>query len=310
MSDFVINALGLHKRFREVHAVRGLDLQVRRGEVFGLLGPNGAGKTTTLEMLEGLTAPDEGTVQVLGRAFSSDGREIRERIGVQFQSTQLDDRIKVREALANYASYYRKPRAVADLLALLQLQEKADSLQGKLSGGQRQRLTLGLALVGDPELVFLDEPTTGLDPQARQGLWEIVRQLQRESRTVLLTTHYMEEAEMLCDRIAIVDQGRICAQGTPRELIASLGQPSVVEIEFGGAPPSVEAFAAQLGRPVEAKGEGASAVWSVRMSDPKTQLQALLACAEREGLPLRQLHVRHASLEDVFLQLTGKRLRD
>jgi len=310
MNDLVIDARSLQKRFREVHAVRGLDLQVRRGEVFGLLGPNGAGKTTTLEMLEGLTTPDEGSVQVLGRSYVREGREIRERIGVQFQSTQLDDKIKVREALANYASYYRKPRSVADLLALLQLQEKAESLQGKLSGGQRQRLTLGLALVGDPELVFLDEPTTGLDPQARQGLWEIVRQLKSEGRTVLLTTHYMEEAEMLCDRIAIMDQGRVLRVGTPRELIASLGQPSVVEIEFEAVPPSVETFATALGQPVDAKGEGVSALWSIRMSDPKAELQGLLACVEREGLPLRQLHMRHASLEDVFLQLTGKSLRD
>jgi len=290
--------------------VRGLDLQVRRGEVFGLLGPNGAGKTTTLEMLEGLTTPDEGRVLVLGRDYAREGREIRERIGVQFQSTQLDDKIKVREALANYASYYRKPRAVDELLALLQLQEKAGALQGRLSGGQRQRLTLGLALVGDPELVFLDEPTTGLDPQARQGLWDIVRQLKGEGRTVLLTTHYMEEAEMLCDRIAIMDQGRVLRLGTPRELIASLGRPSVVEIEFETAPPPIEPFAARLGQAVEAKGEGAATVWSVRMSDPKVELQSLLACAESEALPLRQLHMRHASLEDVFLQLTGKSLRD
>ena len=305
-SELVIDARGLHKRFKETHAVRGLDLQVRRGEVLGLLGPNGAGKTTTLEMLEGLTAPDEGTVRVLGLDYASQGREIRERIGVQFQSTQLDDKVKVREALAIYGSYYRKPRAVPELLAQLQLQDKAEAQQGKLSGGQRQRLTLGLALVGDPELVFLDEPTTGLDPQARQSLWEIVRRLKAEGRTVLLTTHYMEEAEMLCDRIAIMDQGQVLRLGTPRELIASLEQPSVAEIEFEGPPPPMEPFAQALGRPLEVKGE----VWTMRMTDPKTELQSLLACAERESLPLRQLHMRHASLEDVFLQLTGKSLRD
>ena len=306
VSGWAIEAQGLHKRFRDVHAVRGLDLQVRKGEVFGLLGPNGAGKTTTLEMLEGLTQPDEGSVRVLGLDYRSQGREIRERIGVQFQSTQLDDKIKVREALTVYASYYRKPRAVAELLQLLQLQDKAEALQGKLSGGQRQRLTLGLALVGDPELVFLDEPTTGLDPQARRGLWDVVRHLRDEGRTVLLTTHYMEEAEMLCDRIAIMDQGTVLRQGTPRELIASLGQPSVAEIEFEGSPPPIEPFAQALGRPLEVQGE----VWTLRMADPKTELQSLLACAERCALPLRQLHMRRASLEDVFLQLTGKSLRD
>lgn len=306
MDEWAIEARGLHKRFKDVHAVRGLDLQVRRGEVFGLLGPNGAGKTTSMEMLEGLTRPDSGEIRVLGLDYKTQERAIRERIGVQFQSTQLDDKIKVGEALALFANYYAKPRPVAELLALLQLQDKAGAYQSKLSGGQRQRLALGLALVGNPELVFLDEPTTGLDPQARQGLWDIVRRLKAEGRTVLITTHYMDEAEVLCDRVGIMDQGQILQLGTPRELIAGLGQPTIAEIEFEGPPPAADEFARQLGRPVEVQAEH----WAVRLEDPKRELQQLLACVETLALPLRQLHVRRASLEDVFLQRTGRSLRD
>jgi len=306
MDEWAIEAKGLQKRFRDVHAVRGLDLQVRRGEVFGLLGPNGAGKTTSMEMLEGLIRPDAGEIRVLGLDYRTQERAIRERIGVQFQSTQLDDKIKVGEALALFASYYQRPRAVAELLELLQLQDKAGAFQSKLSGGQRQRLALGLALVGNPELVFLDEPTTGLDPQARQGLWDIVRRLKAEGRTVLLTTHYMDEAEVLCDRVGIMDQGQILQLGTPRELIAGLGQPTIAEIEFEGLPPAADEFAARLGRPVEVQAEH----WAVRLDDPKRELQQLLACVEALALPLRQLHVRRASLEDVFLQRTGRSLRD
>lgn len=306
MSEWAIEALGLQKRFKDVHAVRGLDLQVRRGEVFGLLGPNGAGKTTSMEMLEGLIRPDAGEIRVLGLDYKDQERAIRERIGVQFQSTELDDKIKVGEALAMFASYYQNPRKVAELLEVLQLQDKAGAYQSKLSGGQRQRLALGLALVGNPELVFLDEPTTGLDPQARQGLWDIVRRLKAEGRTVLLTTHYMDEAEVLCDRVGIMDQGQVLQLGTPRELIAGLGQPTVAEIEFEGQPPAADEFARQLGRPVEVQAEH----WAVRLEDPKRELQQVLACVEALALPLRQLHVRRATLEDVFLQRTGRSLRD
>jgi len=306
MDDWAIDATALEKRFRQVHAVRGLTLQVARGEVFGLLGPNGAGKTTSLEMLEGLVAPDAGEIRILGLDWKHDGREIRGRIGVQFQSTQLDDKVKVREALQLFGSYYPKARAPAELLALLQLEDKAEAYQSRLSGGQRQRLALGLALVNDPELVFLDEPTTGLDPQARQGLWELVRQLRREGRTVLLTTHYMDEAEALCDRIGIMDQGRILQLGTPRELIDSLGQRSRAEIEFEGSAPDARAFAARLGMAVESR----SQLWSVPLSDARRDLQQVLTCIEALNVPMLQLHVRRASLEDVFLHRTGRSLRD
>jgi len=306
MTDWAIDATGLHKRFRQVHAVRGLTLQVARGEVFGLLGPNGAGKTTSLEMLEGLVVPDAGTIRILGLDWQQHGRAIRSRIGVQFQSTQLDDKVKVREALELFGSYYPKARPASELLTLLQLEDKAAVYQSRLSGGQRQRLALGLALVNDPELVFLDEPTTGLDPQARQGLWELVRQLRREGRTVLLTTHYMDEAEALCDRIGIMDRGQVLQLGTPRELIDSLGQGSRAEIEFKGPAPDPQAFAARLGTPVEAHAEH----WSVPLSDTRRDLPQVLACVEALAVPMQQLHVRRASLEDVFLQRTGRSLRD
>lgn len=304
--DWAIEAQGLHKRFGSTHAVRGLDLQVARGEVFGLLGPNGAGKTTSMEMLEGLVRPDEGEIRVLGLDWRQHGNDIRSRIGVQFQSTELDDKVKVGEALRLFGGYYPKARSSQELLELLQLEDKADAYQSRLSGGQRQRLALGLALVHDPELVFLDEPTTGLDPQARQVLWGLVRQLKREGRTVLITTHYMDEAEALCDRIGIMDHGRILQLGTPRELIASLDQPTYAEIEFQAVAPDVAPFAACLGLPVEAKHEH----WSVGLSDPKVDLQRVMDCVTALDLPMQQLHVRRASLEDVFLQRTGRSLRD
>jgi ABC-2 type transport system ATP-binding protein len=301
-----IEASGLHKSFGDVHAVRGLDLQVARGEVFGLLGPNGAGKTTSLEMLEGLVHPDSGEIRILGMDWRRQGAAIRTRIGVQFQSTELDDKVKVREALEMFGSFYPKARTPADLLHLLHLQDKADVYQRRLSGGQRQRLALGLALVNDPELVFLDEPTTGLDPQARQGLWDLVRQLKSEGRTVLLTTHYMEEAEVLCDRVGIMDRGQILQLGTPRELIANLHQPSCAEIEFLGSAPDAGPFAERLGMAVKVKEQS----WAIPLGDAKRDLQSVLICIEALNLPMQQLHVRRATLEDVFLQRTGRRLRD
>jgi ABC-2 type transport system ATP-binding protein len=306
MQQLAVEACGLHKHFGNVHAVRGLDLKIPRGEVFGLLGPNGAGKTTSLEMLEGLVRPDAGEIRILGLDWRRDGTLIRSRIGVQFQSTQLDDKVKVREALEIFGSYYPKSRSPDELLRLLQMEDKAGAYQSRLSGGQRQRLALGLALVNDPELLFLDEPTTGLDPQARQGLWELVRRLKSEGRTVLLSTHYMDEAEALCDRVGIMDHGIILQSGTPRELIAGLQQPSYAEIEFRGQAPDAAPFQECLGMALETKQQ----YWAVPLADPRRDLQRLLACIDALDVPLHQLHVRRASLEDVFLQRTGRSLRD
>jgi len=306
MIEWAIDATGLTKRFGSTDAVRGLELQVPRGEIFGLLGPNGAGKTTTLEMLEGLVHPDHGDIRVLGLSWRVDANAIRTRIGVLLQYTQLDEKITVSEALHMFGSLYPRSWSADRLLQLVQLEEKADVYQGRLSGGQRQRLALALALVNDPELVFLDEPTTGLDPQARRGLWDLVCQLKSEGRTVLLTTHYMEEAETLCDRIGIMDRGQILQLGTPHELITGLQQPSYAEIEFDQDTPNAVAFATCMGLPVRPKARH----WSVGLSDPKADLPRLLACIAKLDLPMQQLHVRRASLEDVFLQRTGRSLRE
>ncbi len=304
--SLAIEAIALHKSFGKVHAVKGLNLEVQQGEVFGLLGPNGAGKTTSLEMLEGLVQPDSGQIRILGLDWRVHGTRIRQKIGVQFQTTQLDEKIKVREALTLYSTYYDQPRQIDGLLQLLQLDEKADTYQSRLSGGQRQRLALGLALVNDPELVFLDEPTTGLDPQARQSFWDLVRQLKHEGRTVLITTHYMDEAQALCDRIGIMDHGQILQLGTPGELIAGLNQPSYAEIEFSGTAPDATQFARQISLHVEVKKQH----WVIALNEPKHDLQQVLASIESLNLPMQQLHVRRPTLEDVFLQRTGRSLRD
>jgi ABC-2 type transport system ATP-binding protein len=306
MSDWAIETIGLHKYFGNTHAVRGLDLQVARGEVFGLLGPNGAGKTTSLEMLEGLVPPSDGEMRILGMSWRTDAHQIRCSIGVQFQSTQLEDRITVREVLQIFGTFYPQSWPADELLALLQLQSQADCYQSRLSGGQRQRLALGLALVNNPALIFLDEPTTGLDPQARRSLWDLVLELKKEGRTVLLTTHYMDEAEQLCDRIGIMDQGRILQLGTPRELIASLQQPSCAELDFESAAPDAAQFVALAGLAVQVNARH----WSVGLPEPRTDLQRVLSCVAALQLPMQRLHVRRATLEDVFLHRTGRQLRE
>ena len=306
MSELALEISGLRKAFPKVVAVDGLDLEVRRGEVFGLLGPNGAGKTTTLEMAEGLQKPDAGEIRVLGLDWKRHGQEIRTRIGVQLQATSLFNKITPREALDLIGGYYPKRRPTEDLLDLVQLQEKADAYHITLSGGQMQRLALALALVNDPELVFLDEPTTGLDPQARRSLWDVVRHMKSEGRTVVITTHYMDEAESLCDRLAIVDHGKVIARGTPASLISELGLPSVVELSFDGAAPDPAAFTSRLGSPVEVREDR----WEIPAADPKSILPKLLESAEATGTAYQQVHIRRATLEDVFLHRTGRSLRD
>jgi ABC-2 type transport system ATP-binding protein len=228
VESLAVRCDALTKRYGDVVAVNGLSLHVRRGECFGLLGPNGAGKTTTIEILEGLLAPDAGEVDVLGLRWGTDDRELRQRLGVQLQETQLAEKLSVEETLRLFRSFYHRGRTIDELLQIVELESKRKSWVGKLSGGQKQRLAVACALAGDPDLLFLDEPTTGLDPQSRRQLWELLRRFREQGGTVLLTTHYMDEAETLCDRVAIVDEGRVIALGTPHELIGLLGAPKVV----------------------------------------------------------------------------------
>ena len=226
--DVAVRCTDLHKRYGDVRAVNGLSLEVRRGECFGLLGPNGAGKTTAVEILEGLLQPDSGEVEVLGLRWATDGHELRQRLGIQLQETQLAEKLTVYETVRLFRSFYDRGRDVDDVIALVELESKRTSWVNKLSGGQKQRLAIACALAGEPDLLFLDEPTTGLDPQSRRQLWELLQEFRRQGRTILLTTHYMEEAEILCDRVAIVDRGVVITEGTPRDLIASLGEARVV----------------------------------------------------------------------------------
>ncbi len=306
-----IRCSSLAKRYGDVVAVAGLDLTVETGECFGLLGPNGAGKTTTIEILEGLTLPDAGEVEVLGMRWGmGHDRALRQRLGIQLQETQLADKLTVEETLRLFRSFYRDAQAVDDVLALVELEEKRGSWVNKLSGGQKQRLAVACALVSRPEFLFLDEPTTGLDPQSRRQLWDVVTAFRARGGGVLLTTHYMEEAERLCDRVAIMDHGKIIALGTPRELIASLGAEHVVEFALAdgaGRAPPVDELAALPGvqavRP--APDRCALTVTAVHRAVP-----ALLALLERRGAELSMLATHHATLEDVFVSLTGRQLRD
>ena len=227
-TEVAFQCTGLHKRYGDVIAVDGLSLAVRRGECFGLLGPNGAGKTTTIEILEGLLVPDAGDVEVLGLRWASHEHELRQRLGIQLQETQLADKLTVEETLKLFRSFYHRGREVGELLQLVELESKRKSWVSKLSGGQKQRLSVACALVGAPDLLFLDEPTTGLDPQSRRQLWGILERFRADGGTILLTTHYMDEAEVLCDRVAIVDHGKLIALDTPKALIATLGEPKVI----------------------------------------------------------------------------------
>jgi ABC-2 type transport system ATP-binding protein len=304
-----VRCRGLVKHYGKVQAVNGLDLEVRRGECFGLLGPNGAGKTTTVEILEGLSRADAGEVEVLGERWEGDGHALRARLGVQLQETRYPEKLKVREVIALFRSFYPRGYGVGDTLALVQLQDKAEAAVRTLSGGQKQRLSLACALVGDPELVFLDEPTTGLDPQSRLQAWEIVEGLKARGRTVLLTTHYMEEAARLCDRVAIVDQGRVIALGTPRELIASLGAEHVVEFAVDEAGPALaEDVLRSLPSVEAAKRDGAA--WRLTVREVHRAVPGLLAALAERGTAPTHLTTHHATLEDVFVALTGKTLRD
>jgi len=304
-----IRCRALTKRYKDVLAVDGLDLDVPSGECFGLLGPNGAGKTTTVEMIEGLVVPDSGTVEILGLHWDHDAIALRERLGVALQETRLAERLKVIEVIRLFRSFYRAGHDPEEILDLVELREKRDTWVDKLSGGQKQRLAIACALVGDPDVLFLDEPTTGLDPQSRRALWDVVEEFKSRGGTVVLTTHYMEEAERLCERVAVMDHGRIIALGSPRELIASLGADHVVEFALGsGAEPLPEAELVALPGVESARRDGPR--YTLTVTEPHRAIPALMGELERHGGEMTELLTHHATLEDLFLSLTGRHLRD
>jgi len=306
MRTVAIHCSGLVKRYGDVLAVDGLDLEVQRGECFGLLGPNGAGKTTTVEIFEGLLEPDEGDVEILGERWRGDGRALRDRLGIQLQETRLHEKLTVLETITLFRSFYSNGSPPEDVLRLVGLAEKSRAWVRTLSGGQQQRLSLACALVCDPEILFLDEPTTGLDPQSRRKIWDIVAELGSRDRTVLLTTHYMDEAERLCDRVAIIDRGKVIALGSPSELIAGLGADNVVEIACD-RPPDLSGVAG-LGDVQEMGGDAASL--RVTVERLHRAVPEILAALKVQQIELLNLATHHATLEDVFVALTGRHLRD
>jgi ABC-2 type transport system ATP-binding protein len=299
---------GLRKAFGDVVAVAGVDLEVARGECFGLLGPNGAGKTTTIEICEGLTPPDAGTVTLLGMQWNQHANELRQRIGIQLQETQFPDKLTVAELLRLFRSFFRQGMGVDEAVRIAQLEEKRNARVGTMSGGQKQRLAMACALVGDPELLFLDEPTTGLDPQARRHLWDLVDALKHAGRTIILTTHYMDEAERLCDRVAIMDHGRVIALGTPKQLIASVGGDHIVEFAVAGegkvdaklltAIPGVQSHRVDAG------------LHQLSVTDLHTTVPRIFEEIDAMGFGLTEFRTHSATLEDVFVSLTGRYLRD
>ncbi|MDR3793699.1 MAG: ABC transporter ATP-binding protein [Terracidiphilus sp.] len=300
---------GLKKAFADVQAVDGIDLEVAPGECFGLLGPNGAGKTTTIEICEGLTAPDEGTVELLGLSWLTGAKELRQRIGIQLQETQFPDKMTVEETLRLFRSFFRHGIAVDESIRTAQLEEKRRSRVGGLSGGQKQRLAMATALVGDPELLFLDEPTTGLDPQARRHLWDLVEGLKQAGRTIILTTHYMDEAERLCDRVAIMDHGRVIALGTPQQLIATVGGEDIVEFAVTSQEAALDAEALKAIPGVRSHRVD-EALHQLSVSELHTSVPRIFAALEEQGLHLSEFRTHSATLEDVFVRLTGRNLRD
>ncbi len=298
----------LRKAFKDVVAVNGLDLDVYPGECFGLLGPNGAGKTTTVEICEGITERDSGEVELLGLTWERDAQTLRQRLGIQLQETQLSDKLTVYETIRLFRSFFKRGPDPEAVIGLVQLEEKSGSRVGGLSGGQKQRLALACALVGDPDFRFLDEPTTGLDPQARRQLWELIEHFKKAGRTILLTTHYMDEAERLCERVAIMDHGKVIALGTPRELIASIGVEHLVEFSAG----TPGAFDSAALRTVEGVREVRAENGTIQMqvSELHRAVPALLEELARQGVPLTELRTHSATLEDVFVVLTGRHWRD
>jgi ABC-2 type transport system ATP-binding protein len=302
----IIQVEDLFKNYGAVEALRGVSFAVEEGEVFGLLGPNGAGKTTTVEILEGMRTPDRGTALVCGLDPQRSGEQFKETIGAVLQSTSLPEKIRVKEAIELFAKFYRRRANTEELLRRFQLEEKRHAFYSELSGGQKQRLALAMALVNDPQVVFLDEPTAGLDPQVRREIYSIIEEMKSTKKTVLLTTHYIEEAERLCDRVAIVDAGRVIAQGTPREL--KRGSAGTTRIEVRLARPLTDGRLASLDGVADCREfDGAYVLHSTR---PPLTIVALVKQLEAENNELQSLEMFSPSLEDVFIELTGRRLRD
>jgi ABC-2 type transport system ATP-binding protein len=307
-NGIALQVRSLRKAYADVIAVDGLDLEVFSGECFGLLGPNGAGKTTTIEICEGLNTPDAGEVVVLGRRWGRDDRELRELLGISLQETQFAEKLTVEETVRLFRSFYRTGPPPEAIITMVQLQEKVRSRVGALSGGQKQRLALACALVGDPELLFLDEPTTGLDPQSRRQLWGLIEGFKSAGRGILLTTHYMEEAERLCDRVAIVDHGRVIALGTPRELIAALRAEHV--LEFAVADDAAVDAAPLRGIEGVCAATRHDGTYRLQVDELHRAMPGLLGELRRQGVHLAELRTHSATLEDVFMSLTGRHLRD
>ncbi|MGG4035388.1 ABC transporter ATP-binding protein [Paenibacillus cisolokensis] len=310
-SDYVLEVTDLHKSFGTVKAVDGIGFAAERGEVFTIIGPNGAGKTTTLEMIEGLQKPDRGSISILGMEWGKDTEAIKMKIGVQPQSSALFDLLTVEENLDVFASFYEKRRPIEDIIEMVNLSEHRGKRVKTLSGGQKQRLAIGLSMINDPELIFLDEPTTGLDPQARRNIWDIVRKLKSLGKTTILTTHYMEEAEQLSDRVCIVDQGKVIAIDSPRALIGRLTREREVRLTFAGGAGAAAAAegAARIGAAavrVEREQDRLT-IWT---ANPEETLYALFRYTHEEGLAVEQVSIREMSLEDVFIAFTGKEWRD
>ena len=309
MTNTALAIRDLHKSYGDVLAVSNLELAVSAGECFGLLGPNGAGKTTAIEICEGLLEPDTGEVEVLGMRWQTHERRLRELLGIQLQETQLSEKLTVSETVRLFQSFYKNRRPVDDVIALVELEEKAKARVGTLSGGQKQRLAVACAIVGDPKLLFLDEPTTGLDPQSRRQLWDMITQFRAEGRTVVLTTHYMDEAERLCDRVAIVDHGKVIALDTPRALIASLNAEHVIGFTLEGAPASPDEGELRALDGVTAVRRD-NGVFELKSMELRRTVPSLLSFLERRQLRLAELRTHSATLEDVFVSLTGRHLRD
>ncbi len=306
MANSILQVENLVKRYGNVEAVRDVSFSVEEGEVFGLLGPNGAGKTSTVEVLEGLRTPDGGRVSVCGLDPQQNSQELKHEIGAALQSTALPDKLRVNEALRLFASFYKRRRNPADLLERFGLEEKRHAFYSQLSGGQKQRLALAMALVNDPKVLFFDEPTAGLDPQVRREIYDIIEELKREKKTIVLTTHYIEEAERLCDRVAIIDHGKVIALGTPRELKARSGGATRIEVSL--SKPESNGTLKNLDGVVDAREvDGAYVLHSQR---PPQTIVSMVKHLEAQGNELISLEIATPSLEDVFSELTGRRLRD